>query len=73
MLQDLKPLDDTLRIVFANFVLSKISDDTWIHRILWTEETHFTIPGSVNYSITAGYGGRDTNMLNIKLPSIPIT
>ncbi|GFX46273.1 uncharacterized protein TNCV_1372151 [Trichonephila clavipes] len=49
MLQELKPHDDTLRIGFANFVLSKISeDDTWIQKILWTYEAHFTLSGSVN-------------------------
>ncbi|GFV11538.1 uncharacterized protein TNCV_975301 [Trichonephila clavipes] len=49
MLQELKPHDDTLRIDFANFVPSKISeDDTWIQRILRTDEAHFTVSGSVN-------------------------
>ncbi|GFW16943.1 uncharacterized protein TNCV_2760711 [Trichonephila clavipes] len=34
MLQQLKSLDDTIRIDFANFVLSKIREnDTWIQRI----------------------------------------
>ncbi|GFV50640.1 transposable element Tcb2 transposase [Trichonephila clavipes] len=45
MFQELKPHDDTLRINFANFFLSKISeDDTWVERILWTDEVHFTLP-----------------------------
>ncbi|GFW04352.1 hypothetical protein TNCV_877241 [Trichonephila clavipes] len=65
----LKPDDDTLRIDFTNFVLSKISeDDIWIRRIFGTEEVHFTLSGS----ITAGYGERATNTLNVKNPSIPI-
>ena len=49
MHQELKSHDDTLRIDFANFVLLKISeDDTWIQRILWADEGHFTLSGSVN-------------------------
>ena len=49
MLQELKPHDDTLRIDFANFVLSKISEnETWIQRISWTDEARLTLSGSVN-------------------------
>ena len=49
MLQELKPHDDTLRIDFANFVLSKISEDeTWIQRILWTDEANFMLSGSIS-------------------------
>ena len=49
MLQELKPHDDILRIDFANFILQKISkDETWIQRVLWIDETHFTLSGSVN-------------------------
>ena len=38
-----------MTIDFANFDLSKISeDDTWIQRILGTGETRFTISGCAN-------------------------
>ena len=66
MLQELKPHDDTLRIDFANFVISKISeDDTWMQRILRKDEVHFTISDSVN---AHNYRVRATNVLNVRNP-----
>lgn len=72
VLQELKPRDDTLRIDFANFVLSKISeDDTWIQRILWTDEAHFTLSGSVNahncriWGTSNPYAKRDSDYVTV--------
>ena len=49
MLQKLNPQNDTQRTDFANFILSKISeDDTWIQRIFWTDQAHFTVSDNVN-------------------------
>ncbi|GFW33886.1 hypothetical protein TNCV_3589711 [Trichonephila clavipes] len=42
MLQELKPHDDSQRIDFANFVLSKITEEgTWIQRILFDRRSAF--------------------------------
>ena len=57
MIQELKPHDDIQRNDFENFVLSKISeDDSWIQRILWTDEAHFILSGSVNIHNCRAWG-----------------
>ena len=58
--------DDSLRIDFANFVLSKINeDDTWIHNILLTDGGSFY---TIRQYKTALYEERTTNVKNFSIP-----
>lgn len=49
ILHEIKPQDPQQKIHFDYFILYKISDDEeWIHKILWSGESHLSFSGSVN-------------------------
>lgn len=48
-LHQLLPNDTAKRIEFANWALAKIEEDPqWLLNILWTDEAHFSLHGTVN-------------------------
>ncbi|GFV75722.1 uncharacterized protein TNCV_1756501 [Trichonephila clavipes] len=59
--QMLEPGDPQQRLDFANeFLLRYDADNDWPLRILWTDETHFTLNGSINTKNCALWG--ETNL-----------
>ena len=43
------PEDSAKRMAFANWALSEYEENSqWPHSILWTDESHFSLHGTVN-------------------------